>query len=36
MKSEHMIGCVLLLFVAYLIGVKFPSVGITTLSKLGL
>ena len=36
MKSYHWVTVVLVLFVAYLVGVKYPSIGVSTLSKVGL
>ena len=35
-KSYHWVTVVLVLFVAYLVGVKYPSIGVSTLSKVGL
>lgn len=35
-KSYHWLTVVIVLFVAYLIGVKYPSIGTATLSKVGL
>jgi hypothetical protein len=36
MKIPHIITTVLIIFVIYLVGVKFPSFGQTVLSKVGL
>lgn len=36
MRPTHGIGLLLLLLAVYLIGVKFPAVGATVLSKVGL
>jgi hypothetical protein len=35
MKAWHL-GIILLIVVAYLVGVKYPSVGTTVLSKVGM
>lgn len=35
-KSYHWVTVVLVLFVAYLVGVKYPSIGASALSKIGL
>jgi hypothetical protein len=36
MKSYHWLTVVVVLFVVYLVGVKYPSIGATALSKVGL
>lgn len=36
MKPLHGFGLLVVLFAVYLVGVKFPSVGTTVLSKVGL
>lgn len=36
MKVPHLLVTVLILFVVYLIGAKFPAMGQTVLSKVGL
>jgi len=35
-KSYHWLTVVIVLFVVYLIGVKYPSIGVSALSKVGL
>lgn len=36
MKPFHGVGLLLLLFVVYLVGVKFPGVGASLLGKVGM
>lgn len=36
MRIQHWIGLAVILFIAYIVGVKYPTIGQSVLSKVGM